>query len=301
MLTPWQQRGVMEYFKANRLLFPILAGALVLCWSSGFVGIRFATVQAPVFMVLFWRSFVSGLVLLPFALILGPRLTLRAIGEQALLGTLGMFVYLAGFALAIGERVPTGLVALIADMMPLAIAALSLPVLGQRLTAEQWTGTGIGLAGVLLVSADSLQIGSAPAFAYLLPFAGMISFAYATLLQKRRARAPVALHQSLCLQCLVAAVLFAGCAWFGGGLVPPATLSFAFGVGWLVSLATFGGYGIYYLCLRFYSPAQVSSVLLLSPPVTMLWAWAMFGEPLSHLMVLGLAITLFGVWLASET
>ena len=98
----------------------------MLCWSSGFVGIRFATEEAPVLAVLFWRSLVSGALLLPFALRLGPRISARAMAEQALFGFLGMFVYLAGFALAIGKGVPTGLVALIADMMPLAIAALSL-------------------------------------------------------------------------------------------------------------------------------------------------------------------------------
>lgn len=280
-----------------RLLFPVLATVLVLAWSSGFVGIRFATAQAPVLTVLFWRSVVSGAVLLPLALMLGPRMTWRVVGEQALFGTLGMFVYLAGFALAIGKGVPTGLVALIADMMPLAIAALSLPVLGQALTARQWLGMALGLAGVVLVSADTLQFGAAPLYAYALPFAGMISFAYATLLQKKRRATPLPLIQSLSLQCLTATALFALCAQ--GQVMPPMTASFAFGIGWLVLIATFGGYGTYYLCLRFYTPARVSSVLLLSPPVTMLWACAMFDEPLSHLMVLGLAITLAGVWLAA--
>lgn len=280
-----------------RLLFPVLATLLVLAWSSGFVGIRFATAQAPVFTVLFWRSVVSGLLLLPFALTLGPRLTLRAVAQQAGFGLLGMFVYLAGFALAIGDGVPTGLVALIADMMPLAIAALSLPVLGQGLAARQWLGMALGMAGVLIVTVDTLQIGSAPLYAYLLPFLGMISFAHATLLQKKHAGAALAVIQRLCLQCLTAAALFALCAQ--GQLAPPLTASFALGIGWLVLFATFGGYGTYYLCLRFYAPAKVSAVLLLSPPVTMLWAWAMFDEPLSHLMLIGLVITLAGVWLAS--
>ncbi len=96
------------------LLFPLLAAALIVSWSSGFVGIRYATEQAPVFMVLFWRSLVSGLLLLPFALLIGPRIPLRAVGEQALFGFLGMFLYLGGCAITIRFRVPTGLVALMA-------------------------------------------------------------------------------------------------------------------------------------------------------------------------------------------
>ncbi|MGF6267222.1 hypothetical protein OKW49_008216 [Paraburkholderia youngii] len=35
------------------------------------------------------------------------------------------------------------------------------------------------------------------------------------------------------------------------------------------------------------APARVTSVLFLSPPVSLIWAWAMFREPLSWLMALG--------------
>ena len=68
---------------AGRFLFPFLALLLILFWSSGFVGIRFASEQAPVFLVLFWRTLISGLLLLPFALWIGPRLSRRVLVEQA--------------------------------------------------------------------------------------------------------------------------------------------------------------------------------------------------------------------------
>ena len=284
--------------RASPLLFPLLSVVLVIAWSSGFVGTRFATDGAPVAAVLFWRSLVSGLLLLPFALAFGPRITRRALAEQGLFGFLGMFLYLGGFALAIGARVPTGLVALMADLVPLAIAALSLPILGQRLSGRQWLGTAIGLAGVLIVSADALTFGSAPALAYVLPILGMISFALSTVLQKRMRASGLAIHQRLGLQCLWAAVFFAPVAAFSGGLLPPMTLRFAFGIGWLVVLATFGAWSVYYFCLRWYAPARVSSVIYLSPPVTMLWARALFGDPLTMAMALGLVVTLFGVYLA---
>jgi drug/metabolite transporter (DMT)-like permease len=285
---------------AGRLIFPLLATTLVVCWSSGFVGIRFATEAAPVLTVLFWRSIMSGVLLLPFALMFGPRISARAVAEQALFGFLGMFLYLGGFAIGIAYRVPTGLVALMADLVPLAIAVLSQPMLGQRLTGRQWIGTGIGMAGVLIVSADVLTLGDAPLFAYLLPLAGMLSFGFTTVLQRRMARTQVAIHQSLSLQCLFAALFFGLCAPFAGSIAPPLTAHFAFGVGWLVLFATFGAWGVYYLALRTYTPAQVSSVIYLSPPVTMIWAWAMFAEPLSVAMFVGLGVSLLGVSLATS-
>ena len=286
--------------RATRLIFPLLATTLVVCWSSGFVGIRFATETAPALTVLFWRSIVSGVLLLPFALMFGPRMSARAVAEQALFGFLGMFLYLGGFAIGIAYRVPTGLVALMADLVPLAIAVLSQPMLGQRLTGRQWIGTGIGMAGVLIVSADVLTLGDAPLFAYLLPLAGMLSFGFTTVLQRRMARTQVAIHQSLSLQCLFAALFFGLCTPFAGSIAPPLTAHFAFGVGWLVLFATFGAWGVYYLALRSYTPARVSSVISLSPPVTMIWAWAMFDEPLSVAMFVGLGVSLLGVSLATS-
>lgn len=282
------------------LLFFGLAAALVVCWSSGFVGIRYANETATVAQVLFWRSFVSGLVLLPVVLWRGPPVAVRILREQAVFAFLGMFLYLGGFALAIGARVPTGLVALMADLVPLGIAALSYPVLGQRLTGRQWLGTGIAMAGVLAVSADALRLGEAPVLAYVLPVLGMVSFALATVLQKRRAVVQVPVLHSLCLQCLFAAAMFAPFAAVSGGLVPPLTAQFGLGLAWLVVLAIFGAWSIYYLCLRLYSPVRISAVIYLSPPVTMLWAWVLFDEPLTLAMFAGLAVTLGGVWLVAR-
>lgn len=285
--------------RPHPLLWPLIAVTLILCWSSGYVGIRFASENASVVQVLFWRLLVAGLILLPFALTLGPRIGRAALVQQMGFGVAMMFLYLGGFALAIGQRVPTGIVALISDLIPIAIAALSQPILGQRLSARQWLGTVIGALGVLLVSLDGLGPGTAPFWAYGLTVGSMLVFALATVLQKRLGAVHMAIHQSLCIQCLTAAALFGLCLLPGAGLAPPADARFAFGIAWLVLASTFLCYGVYYLGLRLYPAARVGAVIYLSPPVTMLWGWAMFGEPLTAGMFLGLGVTLGGVWLAT--
>lgn len=283
----------------RRLLWPILAAALVTSWASGFIGIRYASEHATVFQVLFWRNLTAGAILLLPALLIGPRITLRALLQQMALGVAIMFLYLGGFALAIGQRVPTGLVALISDLVPLAIAVLSAPVLRQTLTARQWLGTGIGAGGVVLASAGGLSVGAAPLWAYLLTVAAMLVFALATVLQKRIGAVHMPVHQSLAIQCLTAAALFGIVVHGGDGLTPPADPQFWFGISWLVLFATFFCYSSYYIALRIYPAAQVSSAIYLSPPVTMLWAWALFGEPLTLAMGAGLAVTLVGVKLSA--
>lgn len=284
----------------RRFLWPVMATMLVIGWSSGFVGIRYANEQASVVLVLFWRTLLSGLILLPFALAFGPPLRLRAVLSQMGFGVMAVFLYLGGFALAIEQRVPTGLVALISDLLPLAIAALSQPVLGERLNGRQWLGTAVAVAGVLIVSYDSLGFGTAPLWAYGLTVGSMLVFALASVLHKGRPSLRMPVHQSLCIHTLTGAVLFGLCALTQGSLMPPLTREFGIGMVWLVLIATFGAYSVYYTSLRLFPVAKVSAAIYLSPPVTMLWAWVLFSEPLTPAMFVGLAVTMVGVWLTSR-
>ena len=283
------------------LLWPIMAGLLILGWSSGYVGIRYANQEAGIVLLLFWRTLLSGLILMPFALAFGPRLEWRAVLSQMGFGVMAVFLYLGGFALAIGRGVPTGLVALMADLLPLAIAALSQPVLGERLSPRQWLGTAVAVTGVLIVSLDSLAIGAAPVWAYGLTAGSMLVFALASVLLKGRRSLDMPVHQALCIHSLTGAALFGICALAtGDSLAPPLTRDFAIGIAWLVLLGTFLAYSVYYTSLRLFSAARVSAAIYLCPPVTMVWAWALFDEPLTALIFAGLAVTMLGVWLTSR-
>jgi len=278
-----------------------LEAALVICWSAGFVGIRFAIGHAPIFLILLWRSLISGIFLLPFAVAIGPAIRWRDTLHQMMFGALAMSGYLAGFALAISFGVPTGLVALIADMLPLAVAVLSWPILGQALSPLQWAGSILGLVGVLIASGWSVDFGNVPLWAYGLPILGTLCLALATLLQKRSGSNAMPVHQRLCIQCLAAAAIFALFAWHEGGVAPVLDENFIGGILWLVFVATFGAWSLYYLALRRSSPARVTAILYISPPVTMIWAWVMFGEPMSWSMAAGLLVSIAGILIVART
>ncbi len=272
-----------------------LETALILCWSGGFVGVRFAIDYAPIFLILMWRSLLSGLFLLPLAVLKGPRMQRRAVLEHIAFGVLAMSGYLAGYSLAIAHGAPTGIVALITDMLPLAVALMSWPILGQALTGRQWFGSSVGVMGVLIASGWSGGNANASLWTYALPVLGTTALALATLLQKRSASGAMPVYQSLCVQCLSAAVIFAGFAWNEGGVLPVMNREFIGGILWLVFIATFGAWGLYYIALQKSSPARVTAVLYVSPPVTMLWAWAVFNEPLSWAMAIGFLVSLAGI------
>ncbi|WP_440813003.1 DMT family transporter [Pseudomonas syringae] len=277
---------------------PLLEAALLLTWSSGFVGARFSLDYAPPLLVVFWRCVVVTLILLPFVarqlLHIPPALLLK----NAAIGLLAMAGYVAGVTQGIALGVPAGLAALFADLLPMGMALLAAVFLGQRLSWHIWAGLVVGLIGVVLVTHSALAWGEAPLWAYGLPLLGMFSLAVATLWQKRSsASPPMDLLPNLWLQCCVSSVAFAIIQGTQGSLAPVPSTGFALSVLWTVGLATLGGYGLYWVCLRRATATRVASVLYLSPPVTMLWAWAMFNEPLSWQIASGMAVSGVGVWM----
>ncbi len=276
----------------------LLEAGLVVAWSSGFIGARLAADSPSVFLVLFWRFLIVAVLLAPLAWRARRyRLSLRSIGWQALLGALAMFGYLAPGVAAIDRGVPAGTAALVSALQPLATAALATAVPGELVRRQQWVGLGVGFAGVALAVGGSIE--AAPPWAYGLSLLSMASLVAATLLAKAAPDA-TPLLPALGIQSAATAVLFAPLAAWEGSLLPLADASFAAAVSWFVLFSTVGGYGLYWLCLRRASATRVGSLIYLTPPVTMAWAWAMFGEPLPTVAVVGAALCLLGVVLAQR-
>lgn len=271
---------------------------LVVAWSSGFIGARLAADSSPVFLVLFWRFLLVALLLSPFVVqALRRGLSGRQLALHLLLGALAMFAFLASGIKAIDLGVAAGTAALLCALQPLATAALAGPLLGERVSRRQWLGLALGFAGVLLAVGDATT--GAPLWAYGLALLGMLCLVAATLVAKRAAP-DTALLPALGLQSAVTALLFAPLAWLEGSLTPLPDWNFAAAVAWFIVFSTMGGYGLYWLCLRLTTASRVSSLIYLTPPVTMLWAWAMFGELLTLGAVAGFLLCLLGVWLARQ-
>ncbi|MEZ2349078.1 DMT family transporter [Caballeronia sp. RCC_10] len=283
----------------DRVPLPLLEALMVATWSSGFVGMRFSADYAPVYLVILWRFIMLSLGLFPFVAREIRRAPFRDLLRQLLIGALAMAGYLAGVAGGIQQGVPAGLAALVADLLPLGVVLISTFAFRERNPTAVWAGLTLGVTGTLLVGRDAVLLGKAPAWAYGLPVAGMLSLAVATVWQQRTTTHNDGLSPlgMLWLQSLVSAPIFLGLQALQGQVMPLMSFEFAASVAWTAIFATVGGCGLYWLCLRRSSPARVTSVLFLSPPVTMIWAWAMFGEPLSGSMAIGTAISALGMML----
>lgn len=272
--------------------------ALVVTWSSGFVGAELGSRAGAVPLTLLgWRFTVLAGGLVVFALAFRvPRASLRAWGRQAVLAVLCQVGYLLFIFEGVARGVHGGTAALIAALQPLLVATVAGRLLGERSSARMWVGMVLGLAGVVIVVSGDLDVAETSWWTYLLPTAGMLCLASGTVLT-RRLNPPEDLFHTITMQAVVAAVVLMGAALVSGQATPPADLDFWAAVGWLVALASLGGYVMYTFVTKTQGATIVSTLLYLTPPTTMVWVFLMFGEPITPIALLGLVVSAAGVLL----
>lgn len=278
----------------------LLSTGFVLCWSSGFIGAKLGAGSAGAITILMWRFLPLAVVLAVLAWVRRAawrRLGRRAAARQAVIGMLSQSGYLLTVYYAIQLGVSSGTTALIDGVQPLVAGALAGPLLRQYVSRVQWLGLCLGTAGVVIVTlADaSADAGAGAAWwAYLIPFLGMFSLVGATFLE-RRSRERVDPVVALTVHCATSAVVFTALAVSAGAARPPVELSFWVAIAWLVTLSTFGGYGLYWLILKRSGTTRVNTLMFLMAPVTAVWGSLMFGEPFGAQTAAGLAIGLAAV------
>lgn len=277
-----------------------LAAAFVVCWSSGFVGAKLGTGEAPATTLLMWRALPAALLVVPLAWVLArrPGATTRRPTRADLrvhvpVGVLSQSCYLLTVYAAIDLGVDSGTTALVDGVQPLVAAVLVGPLLGTVVTGRQWAGLVLGLSGVLLVSwADAASAaGEVPPWAYAVPLGGMAALLASTIVERRTAAATPPLT-ALAIHAATSAVLLSGVALATGTAVPPASRDFWLATAWLVVLATLGGYGLYWGLVERIGVVPVNALMFLVAPVTSVWGALMFDETFTGVTVAGLALTL---------
>jgi len=254
--------------------------ALVLVWSSGFIGAELGAGQAAPATLLTWRSLLVALVLLPF--LVRARVDRSEWIRQGVIALLCQCLYLAGVFWAASAGVPAGTSALIAALQPALVV-----LIGRSARPLQILGLVLGTAGVAITAAGDLRAGIGLA-ALVLPFAAMLSLTAGTLLQNRW-NSTLGLGPTLAVQSLFTAGFFAAYSAAAGEFGPPVSSGFWEATVW-AALAGLGSYGMYYLVNRRDGSVRVSTVLYLTPAVTALWAAVMFGAAVRLEAVLGLLV-----------
>ena len=83
-------------------------------------------------------------------------------------------------------------------------------------------------------------------------------------------------------------------------LLSPLDLFSAATAGGLVLVLSLGAVSLLNVLIRSGSAVNIASLFYLTPPTTALIAWLLFGETLTGLALLGMGLTVLGVWLARK-
>lgn len=280
---------------------PLLCGVFIVFWSSGFVGAKFGLDYAGTFTILFWRYLVVTAILALLVTLARQwqRIPDSVIGRHMLVGALAHAGWLAAVLGAIDLGLSAGLAAFITALQPILTSALSARMTGERVSSREWAGLGLGLVAVALVIGDGIALGGA-VVAHLLPFLAVVAITLASLIDrsgtlKEETSVPILLVTFL--HCLASFLVFAPLAVGLEGLEATWNGSLVFAIVWLAVVVSLAAYGLMFVLLRRLSASQVASLTYLSPPVTMMMAWVLFGEVLSLMGIIGLGIAAAAVLL----
>lgn len=280
-----------------------MSAAFVVTWSSGFVGATLADrTGAGTWPLLAWRYIVTAAVLLVVCL-LAPslRASFRAVRrrdilQQLVLALLSHVLFLGGVFLAAGKGLDAGLSALVCALQPLVVTAAGRVIFSDRVGVRQWVGLLMALGGVALSVGG---ISAAGVGSVGLVVGSLLGLSTASLLE-RSWKPSVPVFVSLTVQVCGAAVVFSGAALLTGGLRLEVSGVLVVAISWLVLVSGLGGYAAFIWCLRSVGATMTSTLLYLTAPVTMLWAWVMFGQQPSIAQWAGLMVVLGGVGLATR-
>jgi drug/metabolite transporter (DMT)-like permease len=273
-------------------------GVFLVLWSSGFVGSKLGTPYAEPMTFLTIRMTAVVVLLGILVAVTRPQWPDRAeLGHSAVVGLLMHGCYLGGVFVAIADGMPAGIVALAVSLQPVLTSTLANRLLGEPVVMRQWFGLGLGIVGVYFVVYGRTG-GEGTVLAWIACAVSLLGITFGTLYQKRFGGA-IEWRTGFLVQYAASALVFAVAALLFETREVQWTPSFIFAVAYLVLVLSFGAVWLFYFLIRRTATTRVVSLLYLMPPLTALMSWALFGERLAPLAILGMAICVAGVALVN--
>ena len=289
----------------NRAVPVLMVGVTVILWASAFVVIRAVGVDFSPGALALGRLAVGVVALTVFV---GIR-TLRS-GARPVLPrgrTLGIAVawgvaWFGGYNLALNAaelRLDAGTTALLVNVSPLLVALFAGLLLGEGFPARLMIGMSVALLGVVAI-ASATWTGQGDATGVLLALLGAVLYAGSVIVQKRLLIHIDALTITW-LGCLVGAVV---CAPFAAELVtavasaPPLSV---LGVVYLGVFPTAIAFATWGYALSRMSAGRLAATTYVVPPLVVLMSWVLLAEAPAAVALLGGAVCLAGVAVATLT
>jgi len=274
---------------------------VALCWSGAWTFGKLGVAQVPPFELSAMRFAIAGLLMLALARITGASLGLTRWPLLLVAGFFGIFAYnaLVFFALTIA---PASDGALIVPTLNPVFTVLFATFIGERLTANKLLGLAIASVGAFLVIAAATGLsfsGERLGGDVLLLGGAAVWSVYATLgAITTRHGSPLGVTA---VASLAGAAMLAPLGFLEKGYadVPSWSLSAWLDVGYLAIFATIVGFVLFYWAVRRFGAGMASMVSYLVPVFALVEAVTILGEQPVPLEIVGGAVILVGVRVAT--
>ena len=269
-------------------------------WSTGFIGAKFGLPHAdPLSFLLTRYLFVLGLMAV---IALATRAPWPRDARQWFhIGVSGLRVhaiYLGGVVVSISKGLPAGVSSLVVGIQPLLTAVGAGWLLGETVLARQWFGLVLGFVGVAMVVSG--KIGSGFGLDALWPALIALAGITAGTLYQKRFCPSFDWRTGSIAQFLPTAVATGIVVGLNGNFRIDWAPDFIFALGWLVLVLSLGAVSLLNWLIRHGSAVNIASLFYLVPPTTALMAWALFDERLAGMALVGMALAVWGVYLARK-
>ncbi|MGA7747618.1 MAG: EamA family transporter [Candidatus Aquilonibacter sp.] len=276
----------------NRRALALLAlAALSLIWGYNWVVMKIAVHNASPFTFAAWRTLGGGIALVVTALVLRKPLRPQFPAMSFWIG----FFQTACFVGLITWAVVTagaGQVAMLAYTMPLWVALLAWPFLGERIGVWQGVAVAIAIAGVACMIGPLRAVGPAEWLAVTAGFAWAIGIILTKRLQRRER---VDLFGLTMWQ-----MLFGGAVLTIVALVVPGhpttwNMPYVLAIIYNIVLATALAYTLWIYVLDVLPARDAGMGTLANPVVGTLAAWLQLGEVPTRLSAIGMVLIVIGL------
>lgn len=278
---------------ATRALIAAAPVLFVLMWATGFVVARLSAPHADPLTFLSIRFPIAGLCFVAIALALHAPWPGRTQAFHATVA--GAFLhggYLGPVYWAVAHGMPAGVSALIVGLQPLMTAILAAWMVKERIALRHWLGLVVGILGVALVVSPKLQSGFAGGITPVttaVNVLGALSISFGTVYQKRFATA-LNLASGGAWQYVGATLAVAIPAVLMEEMRFDGSFDAWFALGWSVVVLSLGAITLLMLLIRLGDVGRVASLIFLVPGVSAVMAYLLFGETLTPVQILGMAV-----------
>jgi drug/metabolite transporter (DMT)-like permease len=278
-------------------IYPLL---FVFLWSTGFIGAKYGLPHAEplTFLLIRYLAVIALMTVIAFATKAPWPKTKTQWFHIAVSGLLVHAIYLGGVFSAISKGFPAGLSSLVVGLQPLLTAFIAGWVLKEAISARQWFGLVLGLVGIGLVLSGRIQSGFS-LDGIELALLALVGITVGTLYQKRFC-AGLDWRTGAVAQFVPAAAATAIVAGMTESFKVEFAPSFIFALAWLVLVLSIGAISLLNYLIRHGTSVNVASLFYLVPASTVLIAWLLFDETLSVMALIGMVLTIAGVYLARK-